>query len=176
MERTTRYTLRPTKVRVEKLKKKQSRMKDLSDFDIEYQFLEDNINQLRQSTLNEKLSNLERDLKSEQQKFKNLQVLESISNLRAAIAKSRRVFDHELNFLKSEKRRLEREKKQYESCKLCGFETRDKNKLLNHKSNHSKKRKMPQEKSYSKRQKVLEERVLQMFFECRYISQNGFDP
>ena len=102
--------LRQTKVRVEKRKKKQSRMKDLSVFDIEYQFIEDNIDQLRQSTLNKKLSNLERDLEAEQQKFKNPQVLETVSNLRAALAKSRRVFDHELKFLKSEKRRLEREK------------------------------------------------------------------
>ena len=39
MERTRRYMLRETKVRVEKNKNKQSSMKDNSPYDIEYEFI-----------------------------------------------------------------------------------------------------------------------------------------
>ena len=78
--------LRETKVRVETRKNKQSTMKDLSLFDIEYEFIQDNIAQLRRSTLNKKMSNLERDLEAEQQKFKNPQVLETIKVFRSALA------------------------------------------------------------------------------------------
>ena len=69
MERIHRYILRETKVRNEKNKNKPSSMKDHSLYDIEYKFIQDNINQLRRSTLNKKMSNLERALEEEQQKF-----------------------------------------------------------------------------------------------------------
>ena len=76
-----RYSFRETKVRSDKNKNKASSMKDMSEYDIEYEFIQDNINQLRRSTLKKKMGNLECALEEEQKKIQIPEVLKTIIDL-----------------------------------------------------------------------------------------------
>ena len=66
-----RYSFRETKVRGDKNNNKSSSMRDMSEYDIQYEFIQDNINQLRGSTLKKKMVNLKCALEEEQKKNSN---------------------------------------------------------------------------------------------------------
>ena len=73
------------------------------------------------------------------------EVLKTIIDLQTALDKSRKFFDAQLVYFKSEERRLKQDKKQFTSCHMCDYETKDKTALKKHKAIHRNKRKICQE-------------------------------